>query len=191
MVLSRPWRTVLGLTMVAAVARLVGLGGGLWVDEIYSLLDSFRPSLSTILTEFPDCQSFLVEAEEGGMKQVFLNLARNALQAMTVGGILRISGQATDGRIYVVFKDSGDGIVAHDLEHVFKPFHTTKAGGTGLGLPIAARIVEGNGGTIRVKSTPGVGTAFTVELPAARGSSAAFPAPKKEREAQPVEARNA
>jgi two-component system sensor histidine kinase PilS (NtrC family) len=145
----------------------------------------------TVLTEFPECQSFLVEAEEGGMKQVFLNLARNALQAMDVGGILRISGQATDGRIYVVFKDSGDGIASHDLEHVFKPFHTTKAGGTGLGLPIAARIVEGNGGSIKVKSTPGVGTAFTVELPAAPGSSPALPAPKKEREAQPVEARHA
>ena len=145
----------------------------------------------TILTEFPDCQSFLVEAEEGGMKQVFLNLARNALQAMSVGGILRITGQATDGRIYVVFKDSGAGIASHELEHVFKAFHTTKAGGTGLGLPIAARIVEGNGGTIRVKSTPGLGTAFTVELPAAEGSSPAFAAPKREREAQPIEARHA
>ncbi len=122
----------------------------------------------TILTDFPDGQSFLAEIEEAGMRQVFLNLARNALQAMGVGGILRISGECSgDGRVYIVFRDTGVGIPPHELDNIFKPFHTSKRGGTGLGLSIASRIVDGNGGTIRVKSTPGVGTAFTVDLPAA------------------------
>jgi two-component system sensor histidine kinase PilS (NtrC family) len=143
----------------------------------------------TILLDFPEGQSFLAEAEEGGMKQVFLNLARNALQAMDVGGILRVTGEVHEDRIYVVFKDTGPGIASHELEQIFKPFHTTKKGGTGLGLPIASRIVEGNGGSIRVKSTPGAGTAFTVELPAAEGSSRGPSPPKREGDPHPIEAK--
>ncbi|MEZ5063085.1 MAG: histidine kinase dimerization/phospho-acceptor domain-containing protein [bacterium] len=83
----------------------------------------------TILVEFPEDQRFLAEAEEGGMKQVFLNLVRNALQAMGVGGILRISGQVADDRIYVVFRDTGAGIPAHELERPVQAVSTTKKGG--------------------------------------------------------------
>jgi len=122
----------------------------------------------TILLEFAEGQDFRAEVEENGLKQVFLNLVRNALQAMSVGGILRVTGENHDGRIFVVFRDTGTGIPPQDMENIFKPFHTSKASGTGLGLPIASRIVEGNGGTIQVKSTPGIGTVFTVELPAVK-----------------------
>ncbi|GJM43755.1 MAG: PAS domain-containing sensor histidine kinase [Gemmatimonadota bacterium] len=120
----------------------------------------------TLLLEFADGQDFRAEVEENGLKQVFLNLVRNALQSMSVGGILRVTGELHDGRIFVVFRDTGTGIAPQDMEDIFKPFHTSKKGGTGLGLSIASRIVEGNGGTIQVKSTPGIGTVFTVELPA-------------------------
>jgi signal transduction histidine kinase len=121
----------------------------------------------TLLVEFPAEQDFRAEVEEGGMKQVFYNLVRNALEAMGVGGILRITGENPGkGTIHIVFRDTGQGIPTHELENIFKPFHTSKAGGTGMGLSIASRIVEGNGGTIQVKSTPGMGTAVTIELPA-------------------------
>ena len=142
---------------VAAIAREVGR------------LMSHDRSLSigkTILLEFPEQQSFRAQVEEAGLRQVFFNLARNALEAMGVGGILRITGESPgDGRLFVVFRDTGEGIPPHELENIFKPFHTTKRNGSGLGLSIASRIIEGNGGVIRVKSTPGVGTAITVELP--------------------------
>src|SRR5262249_862804 len=121
----------------------------------------------TILLEFPHDRDYRAEVEEGGLKQVFLNLARNALEAMGVGGILRITGESHEGRVWVTFKDTGPGIAPHEREQGFKPCHTTKKGGTGLGLSIASRIMESNGGSIRVRSTPGVGTAFTVELPLA------------------------
>lgn len=137
----------------------------------------------TILVEFPPDQDFHAMVEEEGMKQVFFNLARNALEAMHLGGILRITGESPqDGRIYVVFRDTGVGIAPHELEHVFKPFHTSKRDGTGLGLSIASRIVEGHGGAIRIRSTPGMGTAITVELPAAQAprSFSGDPLPKKE-----------
>ncbi len=140
------------------------------VHEIVRLLQHDK-SLSmgkTFLVEFPKDQDFRAMVEEEGIKQVFFNLARNALEAMQLGGILRITGENPgDGRIYVVFRDTGEGIAPHELEQVFKPFHTSKQGGTGLGLSIASRIVEGHGGAIRIKSTPGMGTAVTVELPAA------------------------
>jgi two-component system sensor histidine kinase PilS (NtrC family) len=144
----------------------------------------------TILVEFPQGESFLAEVEEEGMRQVFFNLARNAMEAMGVGGILRISGEKTPaGRVRIVFRDTGVGIPPHELEHIFKPFHTSKPDGTGLGLSIATRIVEGNGGTIRARSTPGMGTAITVELPEAsersdRGSSRESVAPKRGRRAR-------
>ncbi len=126
----------------------------------------------TILVEFPKNQQFTAEVEQEGLRQVFINLARNALEAMQLGGILRITGENPGrGRIYVVFRDTGVGIAPHELEHVFKPFHTSKEGGTGLGLAIANRIVESSGGAVRIKSTPGMGTAVTVELKAARESS--------------------
>jgi two-component system sensor histidine kinase PilS (NtrC family) len=158
------------------VARLLGHDGKLVLGK-------------TVLLEFPDGQDFQAEVEEGGLKQVFLNLARNALEAMGVGGILRVTGESHGGRIYVTFKDTGPGIASHDLEQIFKPFHTTKKGGTGLGLSIASRIVEGNGGSIRVRSTPGVGTAFTVELPAAGpGSSRSAEWPKRTESELPAEA---
>ena len=137
----------------------------------------------TILVEFPPSQDFHAMVEEEGMKQVFFNLARNALEAMHLGGILRITGESPgDGRIHVVFRDTGVGIAPHELEHVFKPFHTSKQEGTGLGLSIASRIVEGHGGAIRIRSTPGMGTAITVELPAAQAprSFSGDPLPKKE-----------
>jgi two-component system, sporulation sensor kinase E len=126
----------------------------------------------TILVEFPKNQPFLAEVEQEGLRQVFINLARNALEAMQLGGILRITGENPGrGRIFVVFRDTGVGIAPHELEHVFKPFHTSKKGGTGLGLAIANRIVESSGGAVRIKSTPGMGTAVTVELKAARETS--------------------
>lgn len=161
------------------------------VEEVVRLLrhDKSLTMGKTILVEFADGPDFLAEVEENGLKQVFLNLARNAMQAMGVGGILRVTGEEADGRVFVVFRDTGDGIPRHDLENIFKPFHTTKKGGTGLGLPIAARIVEGNGGVIRVRSTPGLGTAFTVELPKPpqeEGSTVALEAPMTENRREPA-----
>jgi signal transduction histidine kinase len=139
----------------------------------------------TILVEFPSRQDFRAMVEEEGIKQVFFNLARNALEAMQLGGILRISGESPgDGRIYTVFRDTGEGIAPHELEQVFKPFHTSKADGTGLGLSIARRIVDGHGGAIRIKSTPGVGTAITVELAAAEGHGSSFEGQLPKREEQ-------
>jgi signal transduction histidine kinase len=115
-----------------------------------------------------------VRADPEQMRQVFLNLAINAVQAMPGGGKLVIStARRTGGRrgspaqfLEIRFRDTGPGIPAPELKNLFIPFYTTKDKGTGLGLPISQRIVENHGGTIEVRSRVGVGSTFTVVLPA-------------------------
>lgn len=108
-----------------------------------------------------------VMADPEQLKQVFLNLVTNAVQAMSdSGGTLAISVGAEDEFVFVRFSDTGSGISPDDLTRVFDPFFSTRDGGTGLGLTIVHRIVDEHGGHIEVASDRGVGTAFTVRLPA-------------------------
>ncbi len=113
----------------------------------------------------------LVRANAVQLKQVFLNLIRNAAQAMPQGGTLGISTARRETRhgdtVLVRFSDTGMGIDDADLPNIFVPFFTTKQGGTGLGLPICDKIIAGFGGSIIVRSRKGQGTAFTVRLPVA------------------------
>lgn len=110
-------------------------------------------------------------ADAEQLRQVFLNLAINAVQAMPSGGKLTIStalrkpGRRSMPMLEVRFRDTGVGIPAQELKNLFIPFYTTKDKGTGLGLPISQRIIENHGGTIEVRSRVGVGSTFTVVLP--------------------------
>ncbi len=100
------------------------------------------------------------------LAQVFLNLIINAQEAMPDGGQLRITARELDHSITVMFADTGPGIAAQILPHLFEPFYTTKAAGNGLGLHIAHRIVvEQHGGTIAVNNAPEGGALVTVTLP--------------------------
>ena len=119
-----------------------------------------------------------VRADAEQLRQVFLNLAINAIQAMPEGGKLTVATGLRKGRrstsfgaapahwVEVRFRDTGSGIPPGELKNLFIPFFTTKEKGTGLGLPISQRIIENHGGTIEVRSRQGVGSTFTVVLPA-------------------------
>jgi PAS domain S-box-containing protein len=99
------------------------------------------------------------------MKQVLVNLAKNAIQATTKGGVLGFqTGEAGDG-VWVSVSDTGGGIPQEQLNRIFEPFYTTKKKGTGLGLMIVQRIVREHGGRIEVESRVGKGTTFRVWLP--------------------------
>ena len=100
--------------------------------------------------------------------QAFLNIALNAVQAMSRGGTLTIASEWNrDAReLAVTFADTGGGMPAEVLGKIFTPFFTTKHQGTGLGLYVAKDIIEQQGGRVEVASTPGAGTVFTVRLPA-------------------------
>ena len=99
------------------------------------------------------------------IKQAFFNIIRNAIQAMPGGGLLKIVLRETDTAVSVSFVDSGPGIPAGEISHLFEAYHTTRPDGTGLGLMIVQRIVRDHGGQIEVHSEPRRGTTFTVILP--------------------------
>ncbi len=108
-------------------------------------------------------------ADAGQIEQVLSNLIANAIQAMPSGGRLSLSTDHTDSFIEIRVADEGIGIPEDNLDKVFEPLFTTKAKGVGLGLSLAKRLVERQGGSIAVESQVGKGTTFTVKLPIAGG----------------------
>lgn len=99
------------------------------------------------------------------IKQTFLNIIINAEQAMERGGDLMVRTALERDRVRVEFIDTGPGIGAENLPHIWDVYFSTKKGGTGLGLPTARRIIEEHDGAIVVHSEVGRGTCFTIRLP--------------------------
>ncbi|HEU5303797.1 MAG TPA: ATP-binding protein [Gemmatimonadales bacterium] len=111
-----------------------------------------------------------VEVDPARMKQVFLNIINNAVQAMPNGGLLTVRTSASADEVTVVFADTGPGIAPEYRERIFEPFFTTKAevNGTGLGLAVSLGIVRQHGGRIDVVSELGKGSTFTIRIPRTR-----------------------
>ncbi|MCY4486321.1 MAG: ATP-binding protein [Deltaproteobacteria bacterium] len=107
----------------------------------------------------------VVKADPDYLKQVLLNLILNGLQAMPEGGKLTIETSIRDGKMRLSVSDTGVGIAKENQARIFEPYFTTKSEGSGLGLPIARRIVESHGGTIEVTSQTDAGTRFDIVLP--------------------------
>jgi two-component system NtrC family sensor kinase len=117
-----------------------------------------------------------VNGDADKIRQVFVNVIVNALQAMPEGGSLRVtcSSEADRSHVRIVIADTGRGIAPEHADRIFDPFFSTKetGKGTGLGLSVSLGIIEQHSGTIAVESVPGRGTAFTIVLPAAMTSEA-------------------
>jgi two-component system sensor histidine kinase PilS (NtrC family) len=111
-------------------------------------------------------QSYTIVGDGDQIRQVFWNIARNAVQAMPRGGRLRVQTEVADGAYNIVFADSGRGMSDSDQRRLFQPFRTNFPTGTGLGMAISYRIVQEHGGRIDVRSREGSGTMITVSLPA-------------------------
>jgi len=129
-------------------------------------LKSYDPSI-------PD-----ISGDENQLKQVFLNLVKNAKEALSEGGIIQLTTRAitefhlveggSAGRmVSIEIKDNGCGIKPEDMEKIFTPFFTTKQKGSGLGMAITLKIVKEHCGHLKIDSAPGKGTAATVYLPLA------------------------
>ncbi|HEX3280630.1 MAG TPA: ATP-binding protein [Pyrinomonadaceae bacterium] len=110
----------------------------------------------------------LVSGDEGQLQQVIIALGTNAIDAMPVGGQLRIVSSKNGENVCVEVSDNGAGIPAENVTKIFEPFFTTKevGKGTGLGLAVCYGILTEHGGSLDVQSTLGVGTTFTISLPA-------------------------
>jgi signal transduction histidine kinase len=107
----------------------------------------------------------LIALDEGQIRQVLINLLKNAREAQPGGGRVSVSLAADDGGVVVRVRDEGPGIPDDQRQRMFDLFYTTKTGGTGLGLPLSQQIVVAHGGVIRCDSTPGAGTVFELCFP--------------------------
>jgi two-component system, sporulation sensor kinase E len=107
----------------------------------------------------------MLQLDRDQMKQAFYNVIKNGFEAMKNGGILRIRTDRDESHVIVSFTDTGGGISAENLSHVFEPYFTTKASGTGLGLLIVRRIVREHGGELSIESNEGKGLTLIIRLP--------------------------
>jgi len=133
--------------------------------ERHALPEIVEETLETLAAEIHN-RKVVVEVEppeglsaawvdRGQVRQAFFNVIRNAIQAMSGGGVLRISFVSSDRLVGVVFQDTGPGIPPGQMGELFEPFRTTKSNGTGMGLMIVQRIVRDHGGSVLVDSLPG------------------------------------
>jgi signal transduction histidine kinase len=132
------------------------------VDSALSFLSSASGEVS-VRNDVPDGLALRGDAHK--LRQVLLNVLQNAVQSIDGAGRVEVTAQAARGRVVIAIKDTGCGISAEHLAKVFMPFFTTREKGTGLGLAVAAKIVESHGGTMDVRSTAGAGSEFSVALP--------------------------
>ena len=132
--------------------EIIGFQGRL---EGITLVKNYDESMPSVL------------ASEGELKQVFLIIITNALDAMTTGGTLTITTGMEGGRASISIADTGAGIPSDNIKKIFEPFFTTKSekGGIGLGLSIVHKIITNHDGTIDVSSEVGKGSSFKITLP--------------------------
>lgn len=138
-------------------------------DLVNSVLTTMEPlfSKADIMLEFKTTAQtpLIISGNAEKLKQVFINLSLNALDAMQQHGTLTIQTYSKDGYALVSVRDTGEGIAPEDLPNIFEPFYTKKARGSGLGLAISKRIIQIHGGIIDAKSEAGSGSIFTMRLP--------------------------
>jgi len=139
------------------------------LEDLFKILE-FQPSARSVrMLRDLDPEVGPIYADSGRIRQVFLNIILNAIQAMPEGGELQVSTQtwrsAAAVGVEIAIRDTGAGIPPDVLENIFQPFFTTKSDGTGLGLAISYGIVQEHDGKITVESRVGKGTTFRIRLP--------------------------
>jgi signal transduction histidine kinase len=137
-------------------------------ETLRDLLDFVRPELEAGGVELTvSLASGLprVLADVAQLRQLLLNLLRNAREAMPAGGELLVASRGSEGAVEIQVKDGGPGIPPERMARIFDPFFTTKARGTGLGLAMAQEIAQEHGGQLSCESAVGEGTTFTLRLP--------------------------
>jgi len=139
-------------------------------ETVRDLLDFVRPELEAggvqvTASLSPGVPRVLADVAQ--LRQLLLNLLRNAREAMPSGGSLHVATRSDEGLVSLEIQDTGQGISPERMERIFDPFFTTKARGTGLGLAMAQEIAQEHGGQLLCESVVGEGAVFTLRLPAA------------------------
>lgn len=137
------------------------------IDEVFELVrHTCRDKDIALVKEFSE-KPPMVKGDSCAMRQIFLNLALNAIQSIETSGTVKVTSEMTDSEVFVRVIDDGSGIPAEHLDQIWTPFFTTKVvgKGQGLGLAVTYDIIEKHSGTIVVNSEVGVGTEFVVKFP--------------------------
>jgi signal transduction histidine kinase len=137
------------------------------IDRVARLLHPELDERGIRLDSRCSVPSLMIHADAHQLEQVLINLVRNAQQALEAraGGVIELCGERDSlGRILIHVTDNGPGIPAELLDRVFVPFFTTRSGGTGIGLTLSRQLVQLNGGSLSVSSTPG-SCRFTLRMP--------------------------
>ena len=138
------------------------------ISETIEILQS-KLTYSEIEVEMRFSESSLtVKADKDRLKQVLFNIFDNAIQAMPNGGKLTVNTCIDNGYCRLTISDTGHGMTQETKDNLFKPFFTTKDGGSGLGLAVSRKIVADHGGYLEVSATSSEGSSFTVSLPATK-----------------------
>jgi two-component system sensor histidine kinase PilS (NtrC family) len=146
------------------------------LEEVVLLLEHRSlPTELKVVREFGEALPARVDPQQ--LRQAVWNLCINAVQAMPEGGELRLGGRLLPGSdpasLQLWVTDTGHGIGEGDLPHIFEPFFSTKAEGSGIGLALVYRVVQDHGGQIEVRSQPGAGATFLLTLPSGDGTGVA------------------
>ncbi len=151
------------------------------VEDTFELLYSeLNDNDVAVVKDISDAPETLFDADQ--LRSVIINIVRNAMDAMPDGGTLTVSLKSRGDWLELSFNDDGCGIDAAGLAHVFEPFYTTKANGSGLGLLIVQRIMNAHNGAVRIHSRPGGGTTVTLELPVrVTAGKKSLPQPRKKK----------
>ncbi|MFM7109610.1 MAG: sensor histidine kinase [Planctomycetota bacterium] len=135
------------------------------LEELVDFFEPMARSSNVRVNVFLPADMPPVHLDPDLMKQALLNLMLNAQQAMPGGGELTLLAAAEGPWLVLHVIDTGAGIPPEAMENLFKPFFSTKPGGSGLGLPTARKVLEAHGGSLSAQSQPGRGTCFTMRLP--------------------------
>jgi signal transduction histidine kinase len=135
------------------------------LETIVTLVSKDAVDRKVALELGPIAEETAVKGDGEKLRQAFLNIVINALQATPAGGRVTIAVRQAESAQEILFRDNGPGIDDETLARIFEPFFTTKPDGTGLGLAITKKIIEGHGGTLTVESETGKGTTVVVRLP--------------------------
>jgi len=136
------------------------------IKETLAIVGSEAEKKGVTITFNWDLSIPIINIDAGLMGQVFNNLIKNSMEAISDDGRLTITGNIENGNLVIRVKDTGEGIDAENVDNIFEPFFTTKGSrGTGLGMSIVKSNIEAHGGTIACTSEPGKGTTFVILLP--------------------------
>lgn len=137
-------------------------------DQVLDLCQADAKDRKVEIVRYLDADLPFIKLDKQMLHAALLNLVKNALEAMEDGGQLMVRSRLTPQAVALDLIDTGKGMGDTTLLNMFSAFYTTKEGGSGLGLPMAKKIVEAHGGLISVQSDLGSGTQFTLEFPTPR-----------------------